>query len=76
MMLLKCQFHWWRKPEHPEETMHRPTQWRTEGLQRPGANASMGAPPPFGNSCIRPWGKNRQATNLKKKIKKKLKKKN
>ena len=20
MMMMKCQFHWWRKPEHPEET--------------------------------------------------------
>ena len=20
MMTMKCQFHWWRKPEHPEET--------------------------------------------------------
>ena len=20
MMMMKCQFHWWRNPEHPEET--------------------------------------------------------
>ena len=20
MMMMKCQFHWWRKPEYPEET--------------------------------------------------------
>ena len=22
MMMMKCQFHWWRKPEHPEETVN------------------------------------------------------
>ena len=36
-------------------------QWRPEGLQLPGTNAWIGAPPPFGKSCIRPWEKNRQA---------------
>ena len=38
--------------------MIRSWQWRPEGLQRPGANAWIGAPPPrFGKSCIRPWEK-------------------
>ena len=40
-------------------------QWRPEGLQRPGANAWIGAPPPFGKSCIRPWGE--KTTSKKKK---------
>ena len=56
----------------------------TEGLQRPGANALIDAPPPrhiglhgwrlwgsgcapppFGKSCIRPWGEKRQANKTK-----------
>ena len=35
----------------------------------PMANAWI-APPPFGKSCIRPWGKNRQAKKKKQKKKK------
>ena len=42
-----------------ERSLH---QWRPEGLQRPGANAWIGAPPPFGvNPASAPGEKNRQA---------------
>ena len=80
--------HTHRSPKGSAGTYSRPTgsvqglhQWRAEGLQRPGANACIGAPPPpparIGATPPpppHPWGENRQAKKKKEEKKKKKKK--
>ena len=39
MMMMKCQFHWWKKPEYPEERQitDQPSETKVLALSRVGA---------------------------------------
>ena len=55
MMIIKCQFHWWRKQEHPEETTDLVRQVTNKTFSpRHRAYANAMPVPNSGRSSVKP----------------------